>query len=356
MEFDPTQAMKQLKTIQRELNRIYQKVGHSIKQRNKEMRDHIKYQKHISKQHKRTQHVLEKAKRAASQGTRKKGRTVESVQGRETPPKVLYKMSDKLSGDLISSKTELEKAQIDLKDAEKKITALRKVGRTEQHSRNINTLQEKVAKVSKKISKLAKKLNSPLADVQKQNQSYDSSPTRIIEDVDMVSPGQLEGNQLKREFQRIFPYVSESDLEEELAAILKQENTPSTSVVKIEHKSSSPPQQKAKSNKTSKTKTPLRSPPLSPESQRILDELESEYQEDQKALQRAKEQANISAAFDPYTLFLTEEELREVNEEAKSLGILDGGKSKKRKTRKRKRRRKTRKRKKKRRKRKTRRR
>ena len=239
MEFDPTQAMKQLKTIQRELNRIDQKVGRSIRQRNKDMRDHIRHQKHISQQHRRTQRVLEKAKRAASQGTRKKGRTVGSVQGRETPPKVLYKMSDKLSRDLISSKIELDKAHIDLKDAVKKITALSEVGRTEQHSRNINTLQKKVAKAAEKISQLVEKLNSPLADVQEQNQSYDSSPPRIIEDYDKVSqdqvpparlrgeyvsPGQLKGEELNRAFSASFPGVSDEELlrefeiEQQLAA------------------------------------------------------------------------------------------------------------------------------------------
>ena len=320
MEFDPTQAMKQLKTIQRELNRIDQKVGHSIRQRNKDMRDHIRHQKHISQQHRRTQRVLEKAKRAASQGTRKKGRTVGrtvgSVQGRETPPKVLYKMSDKLSRDLISSKTELDKAYIDLKNAEKKITALRKVGRTEQHSRNINTLQKKVDKAAKKISQLLEKLNSPLADVQEQNQSYDSSPPRIIEDFDMVSqdqvsparlrgeyvsPGQLKGEELNRAFSASFPGVSDEEL---------------------------------------------------------LREFEIEQQlaaEQARAKLLAAEQDKIIEALTRSTGVIAEDEkLRQELERLEQ--EFEGGKRKKRKTRKRKRRRKTRKRKKKRRKRKTRRR
>lgn len=317
MEFDPTQAMKQLKTIQRELNRIDQKVGRSIRQRNRDMRDHIRHQKHISQQHRRTQRVLEKAKRAASQGTRKKGRTVGSVQGRETPPKVLYKMSDKLSRDLISSKTELDKAHIDLKDAVKKITALSKVRRTEQHSRNINTLQKKVAKAAEKISQLVEKLNSPLADVQEQNQSYDSSPPRIIEDYDMVSqdkvspgqlkgedvsPGQLKGEELNRVFSASFPGVSDEEL---------------------------------------------------------LREFEIEQQlaaEQARAKLLAAEQDKITEAL-TRSMGLTAQDEEELRQELERLEQeFEGGKRKKRKTRKRKRRRKTRKRKKKRHKRKTRRR
>jgi hypothetical protein len=319
MEFDPTQAMKQLKTIQRELNRIDQKVGRSIRQRNKDMRDHIRHQKHISQQYRRTQRVLEKAKRAASQGTRKKGRTVGSVQGRETPPKVLYKMSDKLSRDLISSKTELDKAHIDLKDAVKKITALSKVGRTEQHSRNINTLQKKVAKAAEKISQLVEKLNSPLADVQEQNQSYDSSPPRIIEDYDMVSqdkvspgqlkgedvsPGQLKGEELNRVFSASFPGVSDEEL---------------------------------------------------------LREFEIEQQlaaEQARAKLLAAEQDKITEAL-TRSMGLTAQDEKDIERELQELELMEGfqgGKRKKRKTRKRKRRRKTRKRKKKRHKRKTRRR
>jgi hypothetical protein len=238
--------------------------------------------------------------------------------------------------------------------------------------------------------KLIRKI--PLDTIQEENQSYKGSPPRIIEEYGMVSPGQLEDQKIDPHFQRIIPDVSERDLEEEFAAYPTPENTPPTSVDEIEHKSSSPPQQKAKSKRRRRRrktkKTPPRSPSLSPDSQRILAELERDYQEDQKALQRAQElakaveaeqakglkreqakaekqaedlaaeQANILAAFDPYgsDFGLTEEELREVNEEARRLGILDGGKRKKRKTRKRKRRRKTRKRKKKRHKRKTRRR
>ena len=68
----------------------------------------------------RTLRVLDKAKRAASQGTRKKGRTVGSVQGRDTPPKVPYKMSKQLAEDVVRSKIELGEAHLHLKDAAKK--------------------------------------------------------------------------------------------------------------------------------------------------------------------------------------------------------------------------------------------
>ena len=276
-------------------------------------------------------------------------------------------MSEDVLGRFVEARSDLDIAHEDLLAAAGSIGTLKKAVTTPQHSTQINALSRRTTRATNNLVKLIGKI--PLSTIQEENQSYKASPPRIIEEYGMVSPGQLEDNQIDPHFQRMFPNVSERDLEEELAAYPTPENTPPTSAVQIEHKSSSPPQQKAKSKRRRRRKTkktPPRSPTLSPESQRILAELESEYQEDQKALQRAKEQAkvvaaeqdNISAAFDPYgsDFGLTEEELREVNEEARRLGILDGGKRKKRKTRKRKRRRKTRKRKKKRRKRKTRRR
>jgi len=275
-------------------------------------------------------------------------------------------MGQNLITDFVKARSDLNVAHEDLLGAAASLSALRKAASTLEHSNQINDLSIRTTRASDKLVNLIGKIKDPLNTIREENQSYASSPPKIIEEYGMVSPGQLEGDQLKREFQRMFPDVSESDLEAEFAAYPTPENTPPTSAIEKEHKSSSPPQ-KAKSKRRRKTKkTPPRSPTLSPESQRILAELEREYQEDQKALKLAKkhakslkaEQANISAAFDPYGLDfgLTEADLEEVNEEARRLGFLDGGKRKKRKTRKRKRRRKTRKRKKKRRKRKTRRR
>ena len=53
--------------------------------------------------------------------------------------------------------------------------ALRKVERTPQHTRNVNTLQKKATKATNKITQLIESLNSPLADVQEQNQSYSNN-------------------------------------------------------------------------------------------------------------------------------------------------------------------------------------
>ena len=299
------------------------------------------------------------------------------------------KMSENVLGRYDKARSDLDQTHGNLLHTAKLIGNLKKAARTPQHSRQINALSNRTTRATNNLVRLIGEI--PLSTIQEENQSYKGSPPRIIEEYGMVSPRQLEDKQIDPHFQRIFPDVSQRDLEEEFAAYPTSENTPPTSVDEIEHKSSSPPQQKAKSKRRRrrrKTKTPPRSPSLSPDSQRILAELERDYQEDQKALQRAQElakaveaeqakglkreqaeaekqaenlaaeQANILAAFDPYgsDFGLTEEELREVNEEARRLGILDGGKRKKRKTRKRKRRRKTRKRKKKRRKRKTRRR
>ena len=358
MAFNPNGAIQQLQQVEKTLSRIEE----NIRQTNKINKDEKRYQERTAKQLRRTQGVLEKAGEAASRGTRKKR------QARSLPKQEPYKMSEDVLGRFVKARSDLDVAHEDLLAAAESIGALRKAVTTPQHSTQINALSRRTTRATNNLVKLIGKI--PLSTIQEENQSYKGSPPRIIEEYGMVSPGQLEGNQLKREFQRMFPNVSERDLEEELAAYPTPENTPPTSAVQIEHKSSSPPQQKAKSKRRrrrkTKKKTPPRSPTLSPESQRILAELESEYQKDQKALQLAKEQAkvvaaeqdNISAAFDLYDsdFGLTEEELREVNEEARRLGILDGGKRKKRKTRKRKRRRKTRKRKKKGRKRKTRRR
>jgi len=356
MAFNPNGAIQQLQQVEKTLSRIEE----NIRQTNKINKDEKRYQERTAKQLRRTQGVLEKAGEAASRGTRKKR------QARSLPKQEPYIMSEGVLGRFVNARSDLDMAHEDLLAAAESIGALRKAVTTPQHSRQINALSNRTTRATNNLVKLIRKI--PLSTIQEENQSYKASPPRIIEEYGMVSPGQLEGNQLKREFQRMFPNVSERDLEEELAAYPTPENTPPTSAVQIEHKSSSPPQQKAKSKRRRRKtkKTPPRSPTLSPESQRILAELESEYQEDQKALQRAQEQAkaveaeqaNISTAFDLYDsdFGLTEEELREVNEEARRLGILDGGKRKKRKTRKRKRRRKTRKRKKKGRKRKTRRR
>jgi len=356
MAFNPNGAIQQLQQVEKTLSRIEE----NIRQTNKINKDEKRYQERTAKQLRRTQGVLEKAGEAASRGTRKKR------QARSLPKQEPYIMSEGVLGRFVNARSDLDMAHEDLLAAAESIGALRKAVTTPQHSRQINALSRRTTRATNNLVKLIRKI--PLSTIQEENQSYKASPPRIIEEYGMVSPGQLEGNQLKREFQRMFPNVSERDLEEELAAYPTPENTPPTSAVQIEHKSSSPPQQKAKSKRRRRKtkKTPPRSPTLSPESQRILAELESEYQEDQKALQRAQEQAkaveaeqaNISTAFDLYDsdFGLTEEELREVNEEARRLGILDGGKRKKRKTRKRKRRRKTRKRKKKGRKRKTRRR
>lgn len=356
MAFNPNGAIQQLQQVEKTLSRIEE----NIRQTNKINKDEKRYQERTAKQLRRTQGVLEKAGEAASRGTRKR-------QARSTPKQGPHIMSKNVLGRFVKARSDLDVAHEDLLAAAESIGALRKAVTTPQHSTQINALSRRTTRATNNLVKLIGKI--PLSTIQEENQSYKASPPRIIEEYGMVSPGQLEGNQLKREFQRMFPNVSERDLEEELAAYPTPENTPPTSVDEIEHKSSSPPQQKAKSKRRRRRKTkktPPRSPTLSPESQRILAELESEYQEDQKALQRAKEQAkaveaeqaNISAAFDLYgsDFGLTEEELQEVNEEARRLGFLDGGKRKKRKTRKRKRRRKTRKRKKKRRKSKTRRR
>lgn len=357
MAFNPKGAIQQLQQVEKTLRRIEE----NIRQTNKINKDEKRYHERTANQLRRTQGVLEKAGEAASRGTRKKR------QARSLPKQEPYEMSEDVLGRFVKARSDLDVAYEDLLAAAESIGALRKDARTPQHSTQINALSKRTTRATNNLVKLIGKI--PLSTIQEENQSYKGSPPRIIEEYGMVSPGQLEGNQLKREFQRMFPNVSERDLEEELAAYPTPENTPPTLDDEIEHKSSSPPQQKAKSKRRRRRKTkktPPRSPSLSPESQRILAELESEYQKDQKALQLAKEQAkvvaaeqdNISAALDPYgsDFGLTEEELREVNEEARRLGILGGGKRKKRKTRKRKRRRKTIKRKKKRRKRKTRRR
>ncbi len=355
MEFNPNEAIQELQQVEKTLR----KIEKNIRQTNKINKDEKRYQERTAKQLRRTQGVLEKAGEAASRGTRKR-------QARSTPKQGPHIMSKNVLGRFVKARSDLDVAHEDLLAAAESIGALRKAVTTPQHSTQINALSRRTTRATNNLVKLIGKI--PLSTIQEENQSYKASPPRIIEEYGMVSPGQLEGNQLKREFQRMFPNVSERDLEEELAAYPTPENTPPTSVDEIEHKSSSPPQQKAKSKRRRRKtkKTPPRSPSLSPESQRILAELESEYQKDQKALQLAKEQAkvvaaeqdNISAALDPYgsDFGLTEEELREVNEEARRLGILGGGKRKKRKTRKRKRRIKTRKIKKKRRKSKTRRR
>ena len=356
MEFNPNGAIQQLQQVEKTLSRIEE----NIRQTNKINKDEKRYQERTAKQLRRTQGVLEKAGEAASRGTRKR-------QARSTPKQGPHIMSKNVLGRFVKARSDLDVAHEDLLAAAESIGALRKAVTTPQHSTQINALSRRTTRATNNLVKLIGKI--PLSTIQEENQSYKASPPRIIEEYGMVSPGQLEDQKIDPHFQRIFPDVSERDLEEELAAILASDNTPSTSADEIEHKSSSPPQQKAKSKRRRRRKTkktPPRSPTLSPESQRILAELESEYQKDQKALQLAKEQAkvvaaeqdNISAAFDLYDsdFGLTEEELREVNEEARRLGILDGGKRKKRKTRKRKRRRKTRKRKKKGRKRKTRRR
>jgi len=360
MEFNPKGAIQQLQQVEKTLNRIKESIRITNKQNKKNQLDHNRYQERRAKQLKRTQRVLEKAGEVASRGTRKKR------QGRSSPKQEPYIMNADILGRFVEARSDLDMAHEDLLAAAASIGALKNAVTTPQHSTQINALSKRTTRATNNLVKLIGKI--PLSTIQEENQSYKASPPRIIEEYGMVSPGQLEDQEIDPHFQRIFPKVSERDLEEELAAILKSDNTPPTSAVQIEHKSSSPPQQKAKSKRRKRKtkKTPPRSPSLSPESQRILAELESEYQEDQEALQRAKkmaenlaaEQDNITAAFDPYSsdFGLTEEDLREVNKEARELGILGGGKRKKRKTRKRKRRRKTRKRKKKRRKRKTRRR
>jgi len=360
MAFNPNGAIQQLQQVEITLRGIDENIKKTLKQNKKQKGDHDRYQKRRAKQLKRTQRVLEKAGEAASRGTRKKR------QGTSASKEQPYIMGQNLITDFVKARSDLNVAHEDLLGAAASLSALRKAASTLEHSNQINDLSIRTTRASDKLVNLIGKIKDPLNTIREENQSYASSPPKIIEEYGMVSPGQLEGDQLKREFQRMFPDVSESDLEAEFAAYPTPENTPPTSAIEKEHKSSSPPQ-KAKSKRRRKTKkTPPRSPTLSPESQRILAELEREYQEDQKALKLAKkhakslkaEQANISAAFDPYGLDfgLTEADLEEVNEEARRLGFLDGGKRKKRKTRKRKRRRKTRKRKKKRRKRKTRRR
>lgn len=353
MAFNPNGAIQQLQQVEMTLRGIDKNIKKTLAQNKKQKGDHDRYQKRRAKQLKRTQRVLEKAGEAASRGTRKKR------QGTSASKEESYIMGQNLITDFIKARSDLNVAHEDLLGAAASLSALTKAASTLEHSNQVNDLSIRTTRASDKLVNLFGKIKDPLNTIREENQSYASSPPKIIEEYGMVSPGQLEGDQLKREFQRMFPDVRESDLEAELAAYPTPDNTPPTSAIEKEHKSSSPPQ-KAKSKRRRKTKkTPPRSPTLSPESQRILAELEREYQEDQKALQLAKnqttKQANTSTAFDPYGLDfgLTDADLEEVNEEARRLGFLDGGKRKKRKTRKRKRRRKTRKRKKKRRKRKT---
>jgi len=363
MAFNPNGAIQQLQQVEMTLRGIDKNIKKTLSQNKKQKSDHDRYQKRRAKQLKRTQRVLEKAGEAASRGTRKKR------QGTSASKEQPYIMEQNLITDFVKARSDLNVAHEDLLGAAASLSALRKAASTLEHSNQINDLSIRTTRASDKLVNLIGKIKDPLNTIREENQSYVSSPPRIIEEYGMVSPGQLEDDDVVTEFQRMFPDVRESDLEAELAAYPTPDNTPPTSAIEKEHKSSSPPQ-KAKSKRRRRRrktkKTPPRSPTLSPESQRILAELEREYQEDQKALKLAKtqaktlkaEQANISAAFDPYGLDfgLTEADLEEVNEEARRLGFLDGGKRKKRKTRKRKRRRKTRKRKKKRRKRKTRRR
>jgi len=277
-------------------------------------------------------------------------------------------MSEDVLGRYVQAKSDLDLAHGNLIHAAGLIGTLKKAAITPQHSTQINALSNRTTRATNNLVKLIRKI--PLDTIQEENQSYKGSPPRIIEEYGMVSPGQLEDQKIDPHFQRIIPDVSERDLEEELAAILASDNTPSTSVDEIEHKSSSPPQQKAKSKRRRRRKTkktPPRSPSLSPYSQRMLAELERDYQKDQEALKLAEKEAenlaakqdNISAAFDPYglDLGLTAQDEEDIERELQQLmEEFQGGKRKKRKTRKQKRKRKTRKRKKKRRKRKTRRR
>jgi len=334
MEFNPKGAIQQLQQVEKTLRRIEE----NIRQTNKINKDEKRYQERKARQLRRTQGVLKKAGEAASRGTRKR-------QAISTPKQVPHKMSENVLGRFVQARSDLDLAHGNLLDAAELIGTLRLAARTPQHSTQINALSKRTTRATNNLVKLIGKI--PLSTIQEENQSYKASPPRIIEEYGMVSPGQLEDQEIDPHFQRIFPDVSERDLEEELAAILTSDNTPSTSADEIEHKSSSPPQQKAKSKRR---KTPPRSPT----------DFEREQAKAKKMAENlAAEQDNISAALDPYglDLGLTAQDEEDVRRELQQLmEEFQGGKRKKRKTRKRKRRRKTRKRKKKRRKRKTRRR
>ncbi len=234
MAFNANLVTNQLRDVEKTLRNLDKNIKQTLRRRDKEERDYNRYLNKSEKRQNRTQGVLDSAKEAASRnkaanrGTRKKRHAT------SRPMRPSYITSQKIARDIIGAKERLNEAHTDLVDASNKIGTLKKLAKTLHHSNQINALSKRTTRSLRRINDLITRLDEPLGIIQHENQSYipdgiDITGPKIIKDYGMISPNQLEGDELKREFKRMFPDVSESDLEEELAAYPTPDITPSPS-------------------------------------------------------------------------------------------------------------------------------